>query len=322
MYRGGAARGRPLSDVRALTRGGSVAHWCNGGSLGRSPHCHVTSGTRSCVRLQLKRPVDRRAGHCTQPSVVLNSSSSSRESVRRVIECVFVQLSRMWGFVQRFVGHRGFYRFDSTIHLRPQATNDNECGGVRSQRTSADTQCILRMHAHTTRNTQLTCSHVQLGFKLSVEAGGICLLQHRADKVLTQMRPHDWAGAPYAPRGSLGLECMQCAPYAPRGSWASNACDSPSNEAVCGAYGGGGEASSLVGASGPLVDTLVSRADITAATCTSSFCWLTMSGMSCMRDRSAIVGVLLPEAPMTPAIAGRAPPSAPSARDEPSVSEE
>ena len=165
MYRGGAARGRPLSDVRALTRGGSVAHWCNGGSLGRSPHCHVTSGTRSCVRLQLKRPVDRRAGHCTQPSVVLNSSSSSRESVRRVIECVFVQLSRMWGFVQRFVGHRGFYRFDSTIHLRPQATNDNECGGVRSQRTSADTQCILRMHAHTTRNTQLTCSHVQLGFK-------------------------------------------------------------------------------------------------------------------------------------------------------------
>ena len=113
--------------------------------------------------------------------------------------------------------------------------------------------------------------------------------------------------------------------------WASNACDSPSNEAVCGEYGGGGtevttsvggEASSLVGASGPLVDTLVSRADITAVTCTSSFCWLTMSGMSCMRDRSAIVGVLLPEAPMTPAIAGRAPPSAPSARDEPSVSEE
>ena len=107
---------------------------------------------------------------------------------------------------------------------------------------------------------------------------------------------------------------------------ASNACDSPSNEAVCGEYGGGGtevttsvggEASSLVGASGPLVDTLVSRADITAVTCTSSFCWLTV-----MRDRSAIVGVLLPEAPMTPAIAGRAPPSAPSARDEPSVSEE
>ena len=103
--------------------------------------------------------------------------------------------------------------------------------------------------------------------------------------------------------------------------WTSIACDSPSNEAVCGAYGGG-EASSLVGASGPLVDTLVSRADITAVTCTSSFCWLTMSGMSCMRDRSAIVGVLLPEAPMTSAIAGRAPPSAPSARDEPSVSEE
>ena len=110
-------------------------------------------------------------------------------------------------------------------------------------------------HAHTTRNTQLTCSHVQLGFK----AGGICLLQHRADKVLTQMRHHDWGRPPYAPRGSLGLECMQGAPYAPRSSlreapwasnackappmlreapWASNACDSPSNEAVCGAYGG------------------------------------------------------------------------------------
>jgi hypothetical protein len=32
--------------------------------------------------------------------------------------------------------------------------------------------------------------------------------------------------------------------------------------------------------------------------------------------------MILPEAPMTPAIAGCAPPSAPSARDEPSVSEE
>jgi hypothetical protein len=73
------------------------------------------------------------------------------------------------------------------------------------------------------------------------------------------------------------------------------------------------------------VVTLVSRADITAAFCTSSFCWLTMSGMCCMRERSAIVRVrivLLPEAPMTPAIAGCAPPSAPSARDEPSVSKE
>jgi hypothetical protein len=30
-----------------------------------------------------------------------------------------------------------------------------------------------------------------------------------------------------------------------------------------------------------------SRADIVAAS-PSSFCWLTMSGMSCMRDRSAI----------------------------------
>jgi len=50
-----------------------------------------------------------------------------------------------------------------------------------------------------------------------------------------------------------------------------------------------------------------------------------MSGMSCMRERSANVRVrivLLPEAPMTPAIAGSAPPSAPSARDEPSVSKE
>ena len=49
--------------------------------------------------------------------------------------------------------------------------------------------------------------------------------------------------------------------------------------------------------------------------------------MSCMRarERSAIVGVrieILPEAPMTPAIAGHVPTSAPYARDEPSVSEE
>ena len=50
-----------------------------------------------------------------------------------------------------------------------------------------------------------------------------------------------------------------------------------------------------------------------------------MSGMSCMRDRSAIVRVrivFLPEAPMTPAIAGRAPPLGPSAWEGPSVSEE
>ena len=35
--------------------------------------------------------------------------------------------------------------------------------------------------------------------------------------------------------------------------WASNACNTPSDEAVCGAYGGGGEASSLVPAPGPSV---------------------------------------------------------------------
>ena len=43
------------------------------------------------------------------------------------------------------------------------------------------------------------------------------------------------------------------------------------------------------------------------------------------RERSAIVGLrieILPEAPMTPAIAGHVPTSAPYARDEPSVSEE
>ena len=104
-----------------------------------------------------------------------------------------------------------------------------------------------------------------------------------------------------------------------------NACDSPSNEAVCGEYGGAGtEVTTSVAAARlpPLVVTLVSRAD----TSPSSFGWLTTSGMSCMRDRSAIVRVrrivFLPEAPMTPAIAGRAPHSAPSAWDEPSVSEE
>ena len=55
----------------------------------------------------------------------------------------------------------------------------------------------------------------------------------------------------------------------------------------------------------------------------ASCCWRTLS--CCMRERSAIVRVrivVLPEAPMTPAIAGRAPPSAPSARGERSVSEE
>ena len=44
-----------------------------------------------------------------------------------------------------------------------------------------------------------------------------------------------------------------------------------------------------------------------------------------MRERSAIVRVrivLLPDAPVTPAVAGRAPPSAPSAWEERSVSEE
>ena len=65
-----------------------------------------------------------------------------------------------------------------------------------------------------------------------------------------------------------------------------------------------------------------SRADIAAACSTSSFC---CRHVPCTRERSAIVGeriVLLPDAPMTPAMAGRVPPSAPSARDEPSVSEE
>ena len=66
----------------------------------------------------------------------------------------------------------------------------------------------------------------------------------------------------------------------------------------------------------------VTRADIAAACSTSSFC---CRHVPCTRERSAIVGeriVLLPDAPMTPAMAGRVPPSAPSARDEPSVSEE
>jgi len=35
--------------------------------------------------------------------------------------------------------------------------------------------------------------------------------------------------------------------------WTSNACKAPSNEVVCGAYDGGGEASSLVPAPGPSV---------------------------------------------------------------------
>ena len=48
--------------------------------------------------------------------------------------------------------------------------------------------------------------------------------------------------------------------------WASNACNSPSNEALCGAYGGGGEASSLVPEPGPLVVValLLHRSECTA----------------------------------------------------------
>jgi hypothetical protein len=88
--------------------------------------------------------------------------------------------------------------------------------------------------------------------------------------------------------------------------WTSNACNTPSDEAVCGAYGGG-EASSFEGAPGPLVPvvTLVSCAGITAAFCTSSFCGRAMSGMSCMRERSAIVRVYCPKRrgrPPSPAV--------------------
>ena len=61
-------------------------------------------------------------------------------------------------------------------------------------------------------------SRVQLGLKLGVEIGYINLRQHRAEEVFIQTRHHNWGSAPYAPRGSLGLECMQGAPYAPRGS--------------------------------------------------------------------------------------------------------
>ena len=58
-----------------------------------------------------------------------------------------------------------------------------------------------RAHRPPPDNTQhtahmLTCSRVQLGFKLSVEVGDIHLLQHRADNVLTQMRHHDWGAPP------------------------------------------------------------------------------------------------------------------------------
>jgi hypothetical protein len=187
--------------------------------------------------------------------------------------------------------------------LRPQATN--KCV---ARRCSISALSIDGVYYALTQNTQLTCSHVQLGFKLIVEVGGICLLhmllQHRADKVLTQMRHHDWGGAPYAPRGSLDLECMRFALQ--RGSLRRVWWRRHRGYNLC----GGGEAS---------------RADIIAAS-PSSFCWLTMSGMSCMRDRSAIVRVrrivFLSESPMTPAIAGRAPFLGPSARDEPSVSEE
>ena len=137
------------------------------------------------------------------------------------------------------------------------------------------------------------------------------------------MRHHDWGGPPYAPRGSLGLECMRFALQ--RGGLRRVWWRRHRGYNLC----GGGEASS-------------SRADIIAAS-PSSFCWLTVS---CMRDRSAIAHlsshimklngptewesqmcdapliVLLPEAPMTPAIAGRAPPFGPSAWEGPSVSEE
>ena len=43
-----------------------------------------------------------------------------------------------------------------------------------------------------------TGSRVQLSLKLGKEVSDICLLQHRADEVLTQTRHHDWGEAPYA----------------------------------------------------------------------------------------------------------------------------
>ena len=56
-------------------------------------------------------------------------------------------------------------------------------------------------------DTTLTGSRVHLSLKLGIGVGNMCLLQH--DGGLTQMRHHNWGGAPYGPRGSLRLECLQ-----------------------------------------------------------------------------------------------------------------
>ena len=71
---------------------------------------------------------------------------------------------------------------------------------------------------HTTRITpahRLTRPSASISHITQKLAKSASILQH--DGVLTQMRHHNWGGAPYALRGSLDLECMQGAPYAPRG---------------------------------------------------------------------------------------------------------
>ena len=81
-------------------------------------------------------------------------------------------------------------------------SNEAVCGAYGGDRHHATPDCArARAHRPPPDNTQhtahmLTCSCVQLGFKPSVEVGGIYLLQHRADNVLTQMRHHDWGAPP------------------------------------------------------------------------------------------------------------------------------
>ena len=129
--------------------------------------------------------------------------------------------------IARYAGVHERSRYRLRARTQPQKFSIHAGGNLGFHRTCAWGQhtSLLRLSpylVHTAipfptpvqlsvRTHTSSWSCVQLGLKLGIEVGHICLLQHRADEVLIQTRHHDWGGAPYAPRGSLGLECMQFA---------------------------------------------------------------------------------------------------------------
>ena len=76
----------------------------------------------------------------------------------------------------------------------------------------------LRVQELNSVRTQHPGLRLQLGLKLGIDVGDICLLQHRADEVHIQMRHHDWGGIPcarLAPRYAARYAML--APRAPLG---------------------------------------------------------------------------------------------------------